>query len=197
MMGLSQIDMVSLVTNEMVGQVTNNDPDALVPGTLQVCGPLVLEGDDASGDAAIFAVVRQDDLVAVGRDTITAGRWGIHVVEPTGQAFQTRPAIASVTISLRKENPPGLETLSWVQPVEIKSPRQAPATGPAPDFAASAVGEPDEGPLTGQSVASSLAIRSNQPAAAAGLTHTWRHQLELLRIPDPTDGSTATGRPVA
>jgi hypothetical protein len=176
MMGLSQIDMVSLVAD---------DHDVLEDGKLQVCGPLVLGTDDSSGDADIFAVVRQDNLVAVGRDTITGPRWGIHVDEPGGQAFRPGPAVASVTIILRKENPPGLETLSWVQPVTIKPPRQVPAAGPPPVFAGSEVVGPHGDQLTGQSVASSLAIR-NQPTAEAGLAHTWQHKLELLPIlPDP------------
>jgi hypothetical protein len=188
MMGLSQIDMVSQVTNKMVGQVTGNDPDAVVPGTLQVCGPLELETGDSSGDANIFAVVRQDNLVAAGSDTITGPRWGIHVHEPTGQPFRTGPAVASVTITLRKENPRGLETLSWVQPVKIKSPRQAPAAGATSALASSKVGEPQGDGLTGQSVASSLAIR-NQPTAETELepAHTWQHKLVLVPIPADSD----------
>ena len=177
-MGLSQIDMLSLVPGQR--------------GTLLVCGPLVLESDESPDDNAFFAVVRQDDLVAVGRggtrESPTGDRWLIRAVDPNGGAFQTGPAVASVTITLRKENPPGLETLSWVQPFTILSEPVAPPSGPPPDLAAlvSEVVPTQEGTLTltGQSVASSLAIRK-QPTAAAGLTHTWRHQLKLLRIPDP------------
>jgi hypothetical protein len=183
MMGLSQIDMVSLVNNEQ--------------GKLQVCGPLELGRGDSSEDGVIFAVVRQDDLVAVGRGPTNVPRWRIFVDEPAGQAFRRGHAVASVTITLRQENPPGLETLSWVQPVEILPPRQVPAAGPPPVFAGSQVVEPHEGELTGQSIASSLAIR-NQPTAEGGPAHTWQHKLELLPIhPTPTDGSTATGLPVA
>jgi hypothetical protein len=181
MMGLSQIDMVSQVTNKMVGQVTGNDPDAVVPGTLQVCGPLELETGDSSGDANIFAVVRQDNLVAAGSDTITGPRWGIHVHEPTGQPFHTGHAVASVTITLRKEDPPGLETLSWVQPVKIEGPRQPPAAGSPPAFDGSMLIAPHGDQLTGQSVAASLAIRS-QATAELEPAHTWQHSLELLQI---------------
>lgn len=175
-MGLSQIDMLSLVPGEQ--------------GTLQVCGPLVLESDESSDDDAFFAVVRQNDLVAVGhggtRASSTGVRWKIMAVDPNGGAFQTGPAVASVTITLRKENPAGVETLSWVQPVTILPEPVVPPEGPPPDLAALAteVVPPQEGQLTRQSVATSLAIRS-QPTAAAGLTHTWRHQLKLVRIPDP------------
>jgi hypothetical protein len=175
MMGLSQIDMVTLVAD----------------GKLQVCGPLKQETGDSPDDKAFFAVVRQDDLVAVGRGGIvdsTEFRWRIEVDEPTGQAFQTGPAVASVTITLRKEDPPGLETLSWVQPVTIKPPRLTPPEDQLPAFAGLEVVKTHEDQLTGQSVASSLAIR--QPTAEAGLAHSWEHRLELLPIPpDPTDGS--------
>ena len=167
-MGLSQIDMLSL-TNEQ--------------GTLQVCGPLVLRSDESLHDDAFFAVVRQDDLVAVGhggtRTSSTGVRWKIMAVDPNGGAFQTGPAVASVTITLRKENPAGLETLSWVQPVRILPEPVDPPSGPPPDFAAlaSEVVPTQGGQLNKQSIASSLAIE-------AGPTHTWRHQLELLRTPD-------------
>jgi hypothetical protein len=176
MMGLSQIDMVSQVKEQ----------GALVDGKLQVCGPLVLETEEEG--AAIFAVVRQDNLVAVGRDKATTPRWRVFVDEPAGQAFHSGFAVASVTITLRKEDPPGLETLSWVQPVKIKSPRQAPAAGATSALTSSKVGEPQGDDLTGQSVASSLAIR-NQPTAETELepAHTWQHKLVLVQIPADSD----------
>lgn len=167
-MGLSQIDMLSLTDEQ---------------GTLQVCGPLVLESDELPDDDAFFAVVRQDDLVAVGqggtRASILGPRWAIKAEEPNGRAFQTGPAVASVTITLRKENPPGLETISWVQPVTILPEPLETSDNPPPDFTAEAVVPAQDGQLNDQSIAASLAIRAD-----AGLTHTWRHQLELLRIPD-------------
>jgi hypothetical protein len=182
MMGLSQIDMVSLAEDEH---------GVLEDGKIQVCGPLKLEKEDSSAEGGvIFAVVRQGNLVAAGRGPAKAPRWRIFVREPWGQAFREGHAVASVTITLRLENPPGLETLSWVQPVKIKSPRLEPAAGAPSALDGTKVGEPQGDELAGQSVASSLAIRNRPTAEAepeAEPVHTWRHELELVQIPPDPD----------
>jgi hypothetical protein len=165
MMSISQVDMV--VWRDSIQE-------------LQVCGdlsPMAGAGDaPSSTDPQSFTVVvRQGDNVATlhaagqfDRETFDpkTGRWELKGKLGPEDRFDTRPSALVSAVSavvILKREPAGLETLSWVQPVKIKSARQA--AEQQLEFHPEVLAQPDKRALAiGHSVSSSLAILQDNAA---------------------------------
>jgi hypothetical protein len=167
MPSMSQIDMV--VWREEIRE-------------LQVCGNLEPRpGTAPSSEVGEFlVVVRQDGNVATLRETHAHGRWEFKVVlGPQARLTTGRPAVASAVVILREE-PAGLEMLSWVQPVTIEGERLAADESQHVHFQPQAVDQPTGGTLTAErSISSSLAILRDD---AAGEHYRWRQKVESVPI---------------
>jgi hypothetical protein len=177
MPSMSQIDMVAL--------------DA-VAQTLQVCGNFEqLERTTPSREVAEFlVVVRQDDNVAKLQGTHTYGRWKFQVaLGPQNQFEVGKPAVASAVVILKQE-PAGLETISWIQPVKVEGLWQPEDESEHVKFNPNAVGPPKEGtfptdPEPMHSISSSLAIFKDD---SSGKTYGWRQKVQ--KVPRATHHST-------
>jgi hypothetical protein len=187
MMSVSQVDMV-------VWADTDRE--------LQVCGDLslmaVAGNVPSSTDPQSFTVVvRQGDNVATlhkaapfDRETFDPenGRWELkNTLEPQNQTqFQRgKPAVVSAVIILKCE-PAGLETLSWVQPVDkIRSGRTS--VPEQLEFRPEVVAQASKRTLnkSKHSVSSSLAILHE--AAGDG---TFKSLQRMDEIHQPDRGST-------
>jgi hypothetical protein len=165
MPSMSQIDMV--VWRENIRE-------------LQVCGNLEPRDGVASSPetAEILVVVRQDDNVAKLRGTCTYGPWEFTVaLGPQSQFTVDREALASAVVILKQE-PAGLEMISWVQPVTIMDKWQAPDPSQNVHFLPVAVGPSTEPTLTtAHSISASLAIVQD------GGTYRWKQMVEKTLVP--------------
>lgn len=172
-MPMSQIDMVALQEGE--------------DGTkLQVCGDFKREPEagNAPKSAEIHVVVQQKDIVVRGHDTCDFDEkgWEVHITE--GEQLTPGPAIAAAVAIVEKENPAGLEMLSWVQPVEVLPPgskgeEQRESTSPVfpePETSSFAGGQlaPDH------TVSSSLEIRVKDRDSVDPVR--WRQEIEIRPV---------------
>jgi hypothetical protein len=183
MMPISQIDMVVFGEDQV----------------LQVCGdlsPMAVAGNvPSSTDPQSFTiVVRQGDNVATlhaagqsDREAFefdpTNGRWELKdTLGPQNQFEVGKPAVVSAVIILKRE-PAGLETLSWVQPVdEIKPVRLT--SGEQLKFNPEVLAQPPEIALEiGHSVSSSLTILQHH--AAGGDTFHGLQRIDKVHQADP------------
>jgi hypothetical protein len=164
MMSISQIDMVEVLVGPHDGHQS-----------LQVCGNLEQGGGAAAPPSkphSFLVVVRQGGSVAAlqgGAEAFTpeTGRWEFTgTPEPGGHFENNRPAVASAVVVLECE-PAGLETLSWVQPVEIVlgAEGQGAKRTQVVAFDPKLLAQPPARPLEiGHSVSSSLAITQSDGA---------------------------------
>jgi hypothetical protein len=144
---------------------------------LQVCGNLEpRDGVASSSEAAeILVVVRQGGNVAKLHETRTYGSWELKVTLGPQSEFTTGRAVASAVVILKQE-PAGLETISWVQPVTIMDKWEAPDPSQHVQFRPVAVDPPVEGTLRpDHSISSSLSIVQDD---ATGGTYRWQQQVE-------------------
>jgi hypothetical protein len=141
---------------------------------LQVCGNL--EPRERAPEAAeILVVVRQDGNVARLHETRTYGSWELKVELGPERGFTIGRAVASAVVILKQE-PAGLETISWVQPVTIMDKWEAPDPSKQVNFLTEAVNPPTKGTLTADhSISSSISIVQDD---ATGGTYRWQQQIE-------------------
>jgi hypothetical protein len=148
-----------------------------------VCGDLEQEQGNASRPVELHVVVRQGDVIARGHTTVGFRRWVCEVVEDgDGELAAGMSAIASAVAIVEKENPKGLETLTWVQRVPVVTERGADKdiTFPPPVLSTTEQGEiPDN-----RAVSSSLAIVED---AATGGTR-WKQVLEIREVVEASGG---------
>ncbi|HEX6676358.1 MAG TPA: hypothetical protein VF486_15190 [Actinomycetes bacterium] len=150
-MSISQVDMV-------VWRDGNQE--------LQVCGDL---GQAAGEPQSFLVVVRQGDNVASLHATRPFGdpktfdpkdgRWELKGTPGTGVQFETgQSAVVSAVVVLKREAA-GLETLSWVQPVEQVKPDRQAGDEQQLEFHPEVLAQPPDRALGfGHSVSSSLTI---------------------------------------
>ena len=165
----SQIDMVIRRTE---GGVTRWD----------VCGDIHSEDGRAPGPIDLLVVVRQDGVIARGRDLVNFGRWRVKVVEDgDGELTPGTTAITSAVAVVERASPPGLETLTWVQRVPVVTERGADKdiTFPPPVLSTTEQGEVSDK----RAVSSSLAIVED---AATGGTR-WKQVLEIREVVEASD----------
>jgi hypothetical protein len=125
MMSISQVDMVV-----WRGPTPNSDrPPTETAHALQVCGDLSPTAGEGNADPQSFTVVvRQGDNVATlhaagpfdseAFDPKT-GRWELEGNPGPEVRFARRQSAVVCAVIILKRERAGLETLSWVQPVEI------------------------------------------------------------------------------
>lgn len=163
-MPMSQIDMVVLVP-----------PDH---AKLQVCGDFAPELHPLAKLAEIHVAIRQGDLIVRGDTTCQGANWQVFIDAQPG--LTEGPAIACAVAFLEKD-PGGLETLSWVQKVQIKKgTRQSeniPFLFPESESFTSAQGQVGDE----RSVSSSLAIfEETNPQGEATLN--WHRELSIRAV---------------
>jgi hypothetical protein len=164
MMPMSQIDMVAIVPSDH--------------RKLQVCGDFSPKIDDPTKFAEIHVVIRQGDITARGNEKFTGANWQVFIDRETG--LTEGPAIACAVAFLEKD-PGGLETLSWVQKVQIK---KGTRTGeneefhfPEPESFTSAQGQVGDE----RSVSSSLAIFEEANPQGAP-TVSWHREFSIRTV---------------
>jgi hypothetical protein len=174
MPSMSRIDMVAL-------------HEETAPRQLQVCGKLELRDGNPPLPVEVYflVVVRQGDDVVPLRETKTVEHreddWKFLVdLKPQQQLTTTEPAVVSAVVILKQE-PAGLEVLSWVQPVRIEDKWVPPSASSPPAQPVSIPGDTEGALTTDQSVSSSLTIVEDGPAGAG--THHWSRRLETLTVP--------------
>jgi hypothetical protein len=147
-----------------------------------VCGDIHSVTGNAPRPIDLLVVVRQGDVIARGREFVTFGRWRVKVVEDgDGELVPGTTAIASAVAIVEQESPPGLETLTWVQRVNVVTERGADKdiTFPPPVLA-----ETEQGEISDKrAVSSSLAIVEE---AATGGTR-WEQVLEIREVVEASD----------
>jgi hypothetical protein len=178
MMPMSQVDMV--VFKEATPPAQSE---------LEVCGNFERREGNAPAPAKgqVFVVVRQGDFVAALQGpTKDERRWELErKLEPGQRLSPSQPVLVSGAIVLQREDPAGLEIVSWVQEVDtIQTSRQPVVAGAPVSLSGRPVGDADVGGLTTkESVASSLAIL--QAPAASGEPLSWRQQVERVPVQAP------------
>jgi hypothetical protein len=178
MMPMSQVDMVVF-------------KEATPPerSTLEVCGNFERRVGNAPAPAKgqVFVVVRQGGLVAALQGpTMNETRWELELeLEPDQRLSTDQPVLVSGAIVLQREDPAGLDIVSWVQEVATIQTSRQPAAANAPvNLSGRPVGDGELGGLTRrESVASSLAIL--QAPAASGEPLSWRQQVEVVPVEQP------------
>ena len=163
-MPMSQIDMVVLVP-----------PDH---SKLQVCGDFDPEIHESAKLAEIHVAIRQGDLILRGDTTCRGTNWQVFIDAQPG--LTEGPAIACAVAFLEKD-PAGLETLSWVQRVQImagtRSDENVPLHFPEAESVTSAQGQVGDE----RSVSSSLAIfEATNPQGEATLG--WHRELSIRTV---------------
>jgi hypothetical protein len=104
----------------------------------EACGDLKAQEGRALRPVDIHVVVRQGDVIVRGSVTVEVGGtepidWVCEVGEDgDGELVAGTPAIASAVAIAERENPPGLETLTWVQRVKVVTNREATKLGRFP-----------------------------------------------------------------
>jgi hypothetical protein len=165
MMPMSQIDMV----------IFKDDPSHL-----QVCGDFEPERGRPSSRPEVHVVVRQGDVVAKGHDVVKEdSSWTVVVAaEQLARFTDAEPAVACGVIIVEQE-PGGLESLSWVQEVQIRRGDRAAENRPFVFPAREPVAAPEGGRLPeGRAVSSSLAIlKGPDPERLA-----WRREVSIRPV---------------
>jgi hypothetical protein len=165
MMPMSQIDMVVFKQDD---------------SHLQVCGDFARTLGNSAKPAELHVVVRQGDIVARGDGECEGTNWEVPV-EAQGQHLTAGHAIACAVAIIEKEDPAGLETLSWVQEVEIIEGKRAslnePLDFPQPECVTSALGQLEKG----RAVASSLAILEKKNPQG-GETLSWQREFSIRPV---------------
>jgi hypothetical protein len=162
--------------------VPNSQIDMVVRRTVDgrerwdVCGDIHQEPGNADRPVELHVVVRQGDVIARGRETTNFGRWVVEVVEDGDGELVVGTAIASAVAIVEKENPAGLETLSWVQRVKVVTKRGAPKPFDFPDpvLTMTTQGEVADD----RAVSSSLAILEERRPGGA----RWEQVLEIREV---------------
>jgi hypothetical protein len=142
-----------VVPNSQIDMVVRDDDGV----HWNVCGDILPGDNRPRRKVDLTVVVRQGDVIARGHSTEDFGRWRFRV-KPDGDGHLTagRPAIASAVAIVEKGNPPGLETLTWVQRVGVMESRgpERPFVPPAAELTVTAQGVVADD----RAVSSSLAI---------------------------------------
>src|SRR5918993_701324 len=110
-----------VVPNSQIDMVVRGDEDDR--DRWFVCGDIAPGPGNAARPIGLHVVVRQGDVIARGHATRDFGRWRFEVVPDGDGQLTVGWAIASAVAIVEKENPPGLETLTWVQRVEVMEER--------------------------------------------------------------------------
>jgi hypothetical protein len=149
-----------------------------------VCGQIDREGRP-SRQVELTVIVRQGDVIARGHSTENFGRWSFPVC-PDGDGQLTEgSAIASAVAIVEKENPSGLETLTWVQRVKVMERRGEleDLVIPDPEFSETKGGEV----ANDRAVSSSLAILEELRPGG----FEWKQVLEIRKVVE-SSGVTGT-----
>jgi hypothetical protein len=165
------------VPNSQIEMVVKGDVDGregwLVCGRIEP-GP----GRAENRKVGLYVVVRQGDVIARGDSREDFGRWAFEVRPDDGQ-LTLGPAIASAVAIVEKEDPTGLETLTWVQRVTVVETRGEPQN---PPFPPSELTVTKEGEVADdRAVSSSLGILE-QPRGPGGFQ--WEQELEIRKVVD-------------
>jgi hypothetical protein len=167
-----------VVPNSQIDMVVKGDEDDR--DRWFVCGDIAPGPGNAARPIGLHVVVRKDDVIARGHATRDFGRWRFEVVPDGDGQLTVGWAIASAVAIVEKENPPGLETLTWVQRVEVMEARgtDQPFEFPAAELTVTKQGEV----LNDRAVSSSLAILEEP---RPGGFH-WEQVLEIRRVVEAT-----------
>jgi hypothetical protein len=165
-----------VVPNSQIEMVVKGDQDD--EGWF-VCGRI----EPGSGRAearkvGLYVVVRQGDVIARGDSREDFGRWRFKVIPDDNGQLMEGPAIASAVAIVEKEDPTGLETLTWVQRVKVVETRGAPQDLPLPpsELTVTTKGEVADD----RAVSSSLAILEEP----RGPGFQWEQELEIRKVVD-------------
>jgi hypothetical protein len=90
-----------------------------------VCGDILPDPNRPSRPVDIHVVVRQGNVIARGHAIKPFGPWQFEVTPDGDGQLTLGSAIASAVAIVEKENPSGLETLTWVQRVKVQESRGA------------------------------------------------------------------------
>lgn len=167
-----------MVPNSQIDMVVKGEEDGR-EGWF-VCGDIAPGPGNAARPIGLHVVVRQGDVIARGHATRDFGRWRFRVVPDDGE-LTVGWAIASAVAIVEKENPPGLETLTWVQRVEVMEER---GTDQPFDFPAAELTVTKQGEVAAdRAVSSSLAILE-EPRPGG---FQWEQVLEIRRVVEASD----------
>jgi hypothetical protein len=179
-MPMSQIDMVIFEQDD---------------SHLQVCGDFAPAIVDPAKPAEIHVAVRQGDVVARGSGQCDGANWE---VDAEAQGQLTPGSAIACAVAIVEKEPAGLETLVWVQEVEIRHGKRVgvnvPLDFPEPESVISASGQL----AGGRTVASSLAI-SKEENPQGGRTLSWHREVSIRPVVaaevEPVDavGSSSSG----
>lgn len=161
-----------MVPNSQIDMVVRHDDGV----RWNVCGDILRGDDRPRRKVDLTVVVRQGDVLARGHSIEDFGRWRF-LVKPEGDGqLSPGPAIASAVAIVEKENPPGLETLTWVQRIEVMERRGAdrPFVPPPSELTVTKQGEVADD----RAVSSSLAILE-EPRPGG---FQWEQVLEVRKV---------------
>lgn len=168
-----------MVPNSQIDMVVRGEEDGR-EGWF-VCGDIARGPGNAARPVGLHVVVRQGDVIARGHAKRDFGPWRFMVVPDDDGQLAVGSAIASAVAIVEKENPPGLETLTWVQRVEVMEERgtDQPFEFPAAELTVTKQGEAADD----RAVSSSLAILEEP---RPGGFH-WEQVLEIRRVVEASD----------
>jgi hypothetical protein len=166
-----------VVPNSQIEMVVKNVVNGRV--VWQVCGRIERgSGRAVARKVGLYIVVRQGDVIARGDSREDFGRWVVQVTPDDGQ-LKFGPAIASAVAIVEKEDPTGLETLTWVQRVKVVESRGEPQDLPFPPSELTVTKEGEV--ADDRAVSSSLAILE-EPRGPGGFQ--WEQELEIRKVVD-------------
>ena len=165
-----------MVPNSQIDMVVKGDEDDR--DRWFVCGDIAPGPGNAARPIGLHVVVRKGDVIARGHATRDFGRWRFEVVPDGDGQLTVGWAIASAVAIVEKENPPGLETLTWVQRIKVVGEREPPQDLPFPPSELTVTKEGEA--ANDRAVSSSLAILE-EPRSGG---FQWEQDLEIRKVVD-------------